>query len=331
MATLENVYYDGLTFANATGIWDDSNLTIYSPAGWYSEAGVYRYWDGLGVLGAPTSCPTCIVPCNSSIGGTGGQGRYYIDFDATQDTGAVIVVFNPASVPDRCVWTYDGVSASEYSSPTEGYLQGVIGVWINPPAPAPPTNDCYPCIGGDLCNSNGSNGVTYTGAERVFDPSQPPGPSQWVPNGNTAIMGPYTNSASGGVTLTANPPGNCMMVVPKPNAFPTDVSLMIDGPCGGTAWSVTVNCPIQLNDFKCEPHPVNCTDPLTDVLYTAHVYNSTGVSNTISVNDWVFDDPNGVTQKPAGNYAVDIGGTVYCVMVSADGVVTNVSLCTTIC
>ena len=413
MATLVNVYYDGLTFSNATGIFTDSSLTIYAAAGWYAESGIYRYWDGLGVLGPPTTCPVCPVRCDSTISGNGGQGIYKLEFDAGEDTGAVIIRFNPAAVPDRCTWTYDGVSASEYSSPTQGYLQGVIGVYTNPPifqtgitacspsttactvnrltqvgfdfstvvnlgslagqvaidtttgllasvplqaiapgqnyidiidinggaatlqtngvdyaiATGAPTNDCFPCGVNPICNSNGSNGVTYSGTEFEYDNVF----NTFISTGNTITMGPFTNNASGGTSLTANPPGSCMMVIPKPNAFPTGVDLEILGPCGGTAWSVELNCPTPLNIFPCKPHPMQCADPLPDFIYTAHVFNSTGVSMFISVNDWAFADVNGVNQKPAGIYGVDIAGVINCVTVDANGIVTAVTPCVGTC
>jgi len=365
------------------------------------------------VLGPPTTCPVCPVSCDEVISGAGQQGTYLLEFDAGEKTGAVIVIFNPQAVPDRCQWTYDGVSASEYSSPSEGYLQGVIGVYTNPPtirsgttacdpsttpcalnqltevgfdfstvvnlgvggtqvvidtttgllasvpaqaiaagqdyiviadinggaatlstngvaytiATGAPTNDCFPCGVNPICNSNGSNGLTYTGTEFEYDNVF----NTFTATGNTTILGPYTSNALGGTTLTASAPGNCMMVIPKPNPFPTAINLQMDGPCGGTAWSVTLNCPNALNDFSCKPHPMSCGDTLTDVMFTAHVGNTTGFSPGITVNDWAFADVNGVNPKPAGIYGVDIGGVINCVTVSANGVVTAVSVCTTTC
>ena len=66
-------------------------------------------------------------------------------------------------------------------------------------------------------------------------------------------MGPYLNQAAGGTSLSAagTPgPGPSMMVVPKPNAFPYEVTITVDGPCGGTLWELDINCPQKLNHFS---------------------------------------------------------------------------------
>ena len=68
-----------------------------------------------------------VLDCPVVISGSGGKGKYTLIGNMGATTGAIIVKFDPASVPDRCVWTYDGTSASEYSSSSEGYLEGVIG------------------------------------------------------------------------------------------------------------------------------------------------------------------------------------------------------------
>ena len=51
----------------------------------------------------------------------------------------------------------------------------------------------------------------------------------------------------------------------------------------------------------------------------------------ISVNDWAFADVNGVNQKPAGIYGVDIAGVINCVTVDANGIVTAVTPCVGTC
>ena len=140
-------------------------------------------------------------------------------------TGAVKVNFNPASIPDKCSWTYDSVTRSEYSSATEGYLQGVIGT----------VSSGNSCSGLPLTNANGSNGQTTSGATYSYDA----GSNSFVNQGIPATLGPYANEAAGGIDLTTNAPGNCIMVVPKPNTTPETVDFVIEGPCGSTAVSYT--------------------------------------------------------------------------------------------
>jgi hypothetical protein len=316
-------FWSGTSFASAAQLYTDSNLTIVAPDGTYSVGGITRVMAG-GVLGPHTPCPTCVVPCGTGINGSGQQGQYALTMDVGLTTGAVIVRFNPAFVPDRCQWTYDGVSASEYSCTAFGYLSGIIGGYqgANPPG-------SFGCSGGAISNLNGSSGVQYSGIPYVYDvPSSTfiaTGPS--VPN----LMGPYTNQASGGTTLTSAGPGWAMMVIPKPNTTPTTVDFLMDGPCGGTVWSLQVQCPAPLNAFQCKPHPAACADPVGDPFYTAHPGSGSGASAAIFVNDWAFEDVNGVTHKAAGQYLVDNNGSQDCVTVSADGVVTSVTACSGSC
>jgi hypothetical protein len=321
MAVSTGTYcYNGLTLSAATGIWTDPDLTIVAADGWYQEAGIWRELTG-GVLGPPQSCPNpCPVPCTSVINASDNQGQFTLTINMGTAVGACILVFQPYGVPDRCQWTYDGVSASEYSSAIDGYLQGVIGNETNalacgtPPSTSP------------ITNALGSSGATYVGAQYVWDTSI----NDFVATSTSVLMGPYLNQAAGGTSLSAagTPgPGPSMMVVPKPNAFPYEVTITVDGPCGGTLWELDINCPQKLNQFSSGAAGGSCSSGLTDYMYTAHVYNTTGVSSTISVHDWAFSDADGVTAKPAGTYPVSIGGVTNCVTVSSDGVVTNVASC----
>ena len=269
-----------------------------------------------GIVKSISLCST-VVTCTSSISGSGGTGQYELSFDATAAVGAVIVVFNPQSVPDRCEWTYDGTTKSEYSSPSQGYLQGLIGVYTgaNPPG-------SYSCGGTAVSNLNGSSGNTYSGNTYTYDS----GSNSFVNSGIPVTMGPYAPQASGGVSLTSNAPGACMMVIPKPNASPSQIDLLMDGPCGGTAWSISLNCPVLLNQFDSGPDGGSCCF-YNNNIYTASVHTSNGISSIIQLHDWVFTDANGVNKKPAGIYPVDNNGTPYLITVSSDGIVTALSSC----
>ena len=306
-------YYDGLTFAAATNVWLDAALTIPAPDGFYGTAGYYREKVG-GVLLQQTICTTCSVSCGNQIPGiVFGQGKYNFTYDLGTSTGAVLVRFQPTDAPAKCTWTYGGVSASEYSSSTEGYLQGLVGT----------------IAGGAACssaidNATGSNGATYSVTEYNWQTAT--NTFQSAPASVT--LGPYANNAAGGTSLTTANPGVCVMVIPKPNATPSTASFVIESPCTGKP-SITVNCPIQLNEFLAGPAGGACGG-LTSRMYTAHVGNATGISTTISVNDWAFSDVNGVTQHPAGTFPVFAGGNK-CVTVNADGIVTAVTTCTGTC
>ncbi len=306
-------YYDGLTFASATNVWLDAALTNPAPDGFYGTAGYYRQKVG-GVLLQQTICDTCTVSCGNMIPGiVFGQGKYNFTYDIGTSTGAVLVRFDPGAGPAKCTWTYGGVSASEYSSSTEGYLQGVVGTIAAGAACTSPID-----------NATGSNAATYSVTEYNWQTSTNTFESEPV----SATLGPYTNNAAGGTSLTTADPGFCVMVIPKPNATPSTATFVIESPCSGKP-GITVNCPISLNLFAAGPAGGGC-GLYSSVMYTAHVGNATGISTSISVNDWAFSDVNGVTPHPAGTFPVFAGGSK-CVTVNADGIVTAVTTCTGTC
>ena len=173
-------------------------------------------------------------------------------------------------------------------------------------------------------NATGSNAATYSVTEYNWQTSTNTFESAPV----SATLGPYTNNAAGGTSLTAADPGFCVMVIPKPNATPSTATFVIESPCSGKP-GITVNCPIELNRFAAGPAGGACATYNT-FMYTAHVGNATGVSTSISVNDWAFLDINGVTQHPAGTFPVFAGGAK-CVTVNADGIVTAVTACVGTC
>ncbi len=62
---------------------------------------------------------------------SGGQGYYNLDFDAgatASDIGAVIVYFNPVSVPDGIRVQYDGSFYNATTNNTSGRIQTPSGV-----------------------------------------------------------------------------------------------------------------------------------------------------------------------------------------------------------
>ena len=209
------------------------DLTVLAPDGWYSVGGIYREISG-GILGPPQTCPSCLVPCGVPIVGNGFQGQYVINMDLGNSTGAAMIFFNPMGVPDKCTWTYDGISASEYSHVTFGYIQGIIGAATGGAS----GQSCAP----NITNGAGSGGATYAGT--IFNYNG----TAFVNTGAPVTMGPYTNQVSGGTDLvgTFNPGWGlgfgATMVIPKPNITPTNLNITIDAPCGTTAFNITAIC-----------------------------------------------------------------------------------------
>tara|TARA_R110000851_G_scaffold117098_2_gene243643 strand:+ start:9849 stop:12155 length:2307 start_codon:yes stop_codon:yes gene_type:complete len=128
------VHWNGTSFFSATAFFSDAALTVPSPDGWYAFGGMIRQILN-GVLLSAVACDSCVIPCGDPITFNGGStGQYAIQIGMGTNAGAAIITFSSGlnattffPVPDQCTWEYDGVSASEYSSLTGGYLKGLIG------------------------------------------------------------------------------------------------------------------------------------------------------------------------------------------------------------
>lgn len=288
-----------------------------------------------GIVRSITPCTAIpIAPCGGSFNGTNlSNGQYNIDMDAGAAKGAVIIRLKSFNVPDKCTWTYDGNSASEYSSPSEGYLQGAIGSIAGggSPCPCAPNGQGFDScltsgvggVDGTITNALGSNGITYDGLSHIWDPNIPA-----FVAGASIVMGPYTDQASGGVTLTQNAPGYAMMVVPKPNAAPSLVQIQLEGPCNNTGFECEAYCPVKLS-VKNRGDVGGACKVYTTNFYTASPNVSTGLSpSNLEVHDWVFEDEDGVTPLPAGVYAAKWPtGPDKEMVVSVNGVITNLVNC----
>lgn len=334
-------YWPGTSFASASQLYTDSNLTTVAPDGMYQQGGVFREMIG-GVLGAVTTCPDCIVPCDTELDGGGGAGLYLASVDIGTTVGVVLIRFQAYSVPDKCTWSYDydnsgtPTTASEYSTQNFGYAQGVVGAGgalgcdacqTSSLLPADPGCDPVAPVVQNICNANGSNGLTYPAQILNYNFAL----TQFVPTGAVTTLGPYTDQASGGTTLFNTAPGWAMMVVPKPNGLPATLDLAIEGACCNTGWRIYVSCPTQLNIFTCLPSPAACTSATTDPFFTAHTGNTSGSAGSVFLHDWAFEDQYGVTIKAAGIYLVTTGAGQQCVTVGPNGVVTNVAACVGSC
>jgi hypothetical protein len=267
-------------------------------------------------------CPQ-LLPCGSLVSvGSGGVGQYTIESNAGTTVGAVIVRFDPWSWPDRCTWTYGTLSASEYSSPNVGYMQGAIGTASS----GGDITICNPI----MTNGNGSNGLTYPGNQFTYQPNGTFSNQGALPGG----MGPYADYLNGGVTLITNPllvPGWCMMVIPKTDPTITNVTCVIDGPCGGssgTVWDWTIACPVDLS-VKDRGDLGGTCQVYTTVFYTASPHTTDGLSPAnLQVHDWVFTDKNGEFPLLAGDYPARFPGGPHKIMtVSDDGVITALVAC----
>lgn len=305
MATQATYYLDAPSLGSATVIYTDVNLTTVAPNGFYSDGTIVREQVS-GALLPQNSCPSCATPCGGNISASGQQGIYYLSSDLGTDTGAVIVTFDPYSVPDGVLATFNSVTYNGLSSPAYGWLQGSAGL---PTYIGATSSDC-----GIVANS------PYTLDEYEYNGTT------FAPLGTTTSV----SVISGQMDLTVGGPGNCVMVIPKTTASPSVLDLQFIGPCSGTAFEISVSCPTSLTAFTSTSVGVSsaaaCVDTIDQTYFVAYV---TGSAGTLGLYDLVFSDPNGQFKLTAGYYKTTNAGANDWFQVDANGVIVAFGTCGT--
>jgi hypothetical protein len=294
---MATIYIDGSTLNNATACFTDADLTICAPAGFYSDGVTSRQQvvsGGNCYLLPASTCGTCAEPCGESINGSGDQGVYLLDLDTggtATDVGAIIVTFDPRSIPDGVKAVFNGTVYNKLSSPTYGLLQST-----NPGSPTfiGRTSSQSFCSGNTLVGTYPSlNEFNYVGGST----------NDFVATGNQQSI----TIAAGDSQLTANAPGNCVMVIPKPNPSPTIVNLTMIGPCGDTIFDIGVACPVELTGFSSNPNSGltqidACDDAAFTTWYHVPVNASSTAGTSINQTDYIFQDKNGQNAVADGWY-----------------------------
>ena len=303
MATSSTYYLNAPSLGSATSVFTNADLTVLAADGFYSDGVIVREQIS-GLLVAQQTCPACATPCGGSISASGQQGIYYLNIDLGTDIGAVVVTFNPESVPDGISALFNSVVYNGVSSPSYGWLQGTAGL---PTYVGATGSDC-----GIVANS------PYTLDEFRY-------------NGSTFTDLETTTSVSvvaGQMQLTAAGPGNCKMVIPKTAASPSVVDMTFIGPCLGTVFSIGVACPAPLTSFASSTVNVDsataCSDTIDQTYYVAHV---NGAAGTLGLYDLVFTDANGQFKLAAGFYKTNDAGANEWYQVDDNGVIVLFGTC----
>lgn len=294
---MATIYIDGSTLNNATACYTDSNLTNCAPAGFYSDGVTSRQQivsGGNCYLLPASACTACAEPCGESINGSGAQGVYLLDLDTggtATDVGAIIVTFDPRSIPDGVKAVFNGTVYNKLSSPTYGLLQST-----NPGSPTfvGSTSSQGTCSGGSLAGTYSLPENSYVGGTT----------NDFVATGNPNVT---VTIAAGDIALTANGPGDCIMVIPKPTPSPTIINMTMIGPCGSTVFDIGVACPVELTGFSSNPNSgLTQLDACDDASYTTwyHVpVNSSSTAGTsINQTDYIFQDKYGQNAVANGWY-----------------------------
>ncbi len=330
MATIVDKYIDSSSFETASAVFDDVHLTIKSVDGVYQHNNQYRIQLN-GLLGPLFNCEICGIPCGENITPPGGgPGLYQLEFSAggTQaDVGAIVIYFNPQTIPDGIRVLYDGVYYNRLSVPaTPAYV-----------APSPYPQPADP--GGNRQSTSGvADAFTIIGSPTYATSSNCPN----IFNAPTTdpITDFYDGYSNGSWDVGSHSPQSTTintgdlvyggrnvfstLVVPKPNASPAIVTIQVLGPCDSTGWNIKVNCAEPLPSFSAQAIGSSTSCGTTTVtLYFARFQGDTTSSYPQS-NAPVFLDANGASRVADQNYLMDNNQ----VITVTNGVVSNTQSCT---
>ena len=273
-------YLDGPTLSQATAVYADAALTVCAADGVYSDGSITRVQTGC-VLGPAKFCPSCGFACDSNfqeLKVDTGVFRTTVDLgNDPGDIGAVIIKFDATTYPNGFKAVYDGVTYNSFSSPIYGYMTAPAGktVYVGDE-----DNDCGITSASFILDNNDWDGTGYTY------------------NGTTSVVSVLPSQ----VNLTINPPGECVMVIPKVSLNPSSLDITVEAPCGA-AFGLYVSCPTVL--FPTYTSQVAPTDELVceyedNLIYYNYPVNGNGV--TLGLFDWVFIDPYGESVVGDGYY-----------------------------
>ncbi len=307
-ASLGNYYIDGPTLSTASAVYTDVDLTICASDGFYSDGTVCRQQIGC-VLSIATPCPSCFAPCDSAIAASGSQGVYKLTFSTGGDFGAILIYFDPVSVPDGIRATFDGVVYNKLTSNIFGYAAAAAG---NLTISGNSANDCSPGVGTTL-DGGGYSGLeefTYNATTGVFD--------------SVGFNGTATGT-SADVFLYAAGPGYTTLVVPRVNNNSDACEVEIVGYCG-TGWSLEINCPAALPSVSVNLGSDDCATTSFPTFFF-HAPNRGNTPGEPQRNEFVFQDSSGLTPLPAGTYVMNPPSGKAIVEVNTNGVIANITPC----
>ena len=295
-------YLNDTSFLTATAVYEDDNLSIPAPNGYY-VSGIYVRQQVDGVLLPAQTCPDCpAIPgqCGVSVDVSEAEGVFVTDIDTGTDTGYIVIRFNPNSVPMGIKVEFNGTIYNTFFSGLVGVLTGVVN---------------EPVFLGQLTSDCGIVGVPFNPLEYKYISGD------YVPDGGYQ----YIMLESDNLNLTDASPQDCIMVIPKPSASPSNVRVTIFGLCPSGNFFLEVQCPSDnLPAITCstvqETSDAACGAEQGTVYYKVNIE---GTVEIVAVHDMVFSD-HGVTILPTGYYAYS-GGWFF---INEYGSVTDTGNCT---
>ena len=252
-----NKFIDSENFATAISVYDDVNLLIKSPDGFYQFNGIYREQVG-GFLSPEVICPTCSLPCGEIAGESSDiRGTFLAEISGGTDVGAVIVYsIVGGQIPDGVLSTYNGQTYNQLTY--IGNNQGPVG--LNTPSGQP----------------------TYYGSNQNTPSTTPP-----ILVYNIQTDGTYVSSGtSQAITVNSNQldlrGGGTRVytqVIPKDISSASVLNIDYYAPIQGTFFSFQTDCPIQLDSFL--GSPVQTDDTCADATVTYYFAQNATVTSIL--------------------------------------------------
>jgi hypothetical protein len=275
-------YLDAPSLSLATAVYTDAALSTCAPDGVYSDGIITRIQTSC-ILGPAKFCPSCGAECDGNFTELEtDEGIFLVTVDLGNDpgdTGAVIVRFDPTLYPNGFKAIYDGITYNSFSSPIYGYMTAPAGLPV------------YMGVEGKDCGLTTSSFILPVNNWDIAT-------SAYVYSGTTSAVSALPSQ----LNLTVNPPGTCIMVIPKVSLNPSSLDITVEAPCGA-AFGLYVTCPTTL--FPTYTSQVAPTDELVceyedNLIYYNAPVNGNGV--TLGLFDWIFLDPNGEVVAADGYY-----------------------------
>lgn len=273
-------YINAPTLSAATAVFDDPAMTICSADGFYADGPIVRQQVGC-VLLPPQECPFCGAECGCSFNGPVNRGVYYFSVNLGTAIGPVEVRFDPMDYPNGIEVTYDSTVYNTVVSSFFGPLSAPAGLAT------------YVGYDGEDCGIVG----THTLEEFEFRSSD----NSFHDLGTTDVV----NILASQNQMTFSSPGTCVMVIPKPNATPSNMLVKVISPCDKDSFDITIYCPGDGDVYPIGgsgeggPGELICGYPSGDLTY--YVIPVSGDGTTFGLYDFVYED-SGCTIPLADNY-----------------------------
>ena len=331
MGQLGLYYFNGNSFAQATSVFTDSDLTTLAPDGYYSNAGIVRQ-QLVGVLLSPETCSTCCVPCNATVGVLAGlentNGLYSSCLELGGGTGAVIfriqtIFLETPYRPIGTIITHDGSNYNRFTCKNNhfgitlvDYSNGVA----NPPVAVdyagfnnqPPTTPTY--VGGEPSSITFIKNYNQTPSDPCVDGDQLE--NYTYAAGSFVEQGTYqtvevTDNEVGYVTSSGGVgPTVFTLVFPKTNAASNLADMLNYAPLCLSQMIWEVECTAQLPSFQALPgfnSIPNC--PPSTPIFTTFYFARNAVPGTFPSVEFVVDTN---TTPDVGNFVfLNANGSTY--------------------